>query len=56
LTTYPSSTFTVTVGAGTNTSSTPSVTSISLPAGFTTSATFPLSVPSGGAQISFQSP
>jgi len=53
-TTYPSSTFSVQVKASTNTAATPTLTSVTLPSGITTSATFPVSIPSGGVSITFQ--
>lgn len=54
LTTFPSSTFTVEISATTSMSVTPTVTLGSLPAGFSTTTAFPLSVPSGGAIATFQ--
>jgi hypothetical protein len=51
---YPSSSFTVLVTASTNSSSQPSLSSVALPAGITTTASFPLSIPSGGVSIHFQ--
>ncbi|HTU35312.1 MAG TPA: IPT/TIG domain-containing protein [Candidatus Acidoferrum sp.] len=55
ITVYPSSTWTVQVAATTNASVAPTVSLGSLPSGITSSTTFPLSVPSGGAAITFQS-
>ncbi|HEY2461953.1 MAG TPA: IPT/TIG domain-containing protein [Candidatus Acidoferrum sp.] len=51
---FPNSSFTVTITAATNASVTPTVTLSSLPSGFTTTTTFPLSVPSSGASVTFQ--
>ena len=51
---YPSSSFTVLVTASTNSSAQPSLTSVTLPAGVTTKASFPLGIPSGGVSIDFQ--
>ena len=51
---YPSTTFTIQVTASTNASAIPTVTLASLPSGITTTATFPLAVPTGGASITFQ--
>jgi hypothetical protein len=44
----------VQVQATTNTAATPTLTSVNLPSGITTSAAFPVSIPSGGVSISFQ--
>jgi len=52
--TYPSSSFTLNVSASTNASATPTVTLGTLPTGISTTATFPLSVPSSGASITFE--
>jgi len=52
--TYPSSSFTVNVSASTNASVTPTIILGTLPAGISTNAMFPLSVPSEGASITFQ--
>jgi len=52
--TYPSSTFTANISASTNAGVTPTITLGTLPAGLSTNTTFPLSVPSGGASITFQ--
>jgi hypothetical protein len=51
---YPSSSFTVLVTASTNSSSQPSLTSVTMPAGITTTESFPLAIPSGGVSIQFQ--
>ncbi len=51
---YPSSSFTVLVTASANSSSQPSLTSVTLPAGITTTASFPLDIPSAGVSIHFQ--
>jgi hypothetical protein len=52
---YPKSTVTLQISAKTkNTSGTPSVTLGPLPPGITTTTTFPLAIPAGGASISFQ--
>lgn len=51
---YPSSSFTVVVTASTNLSPQPSLTSVTAPAGITTTASFPLSIPSTGVSIVFQ--
>jgi hypothetical protein len=52
LTVYDQTTFSVSVSASGNPSgSTPSITLGQLPSGFTSSTTFPLSIPSGGVQI-----
>ncbi len=51
---YPSSSFTVKVSATTNTSTAPTITSVQLPSGITTITTFPLTVPSDGVSITFQ--
>lgn len=51
---YPSSAFTVLVTASTNSSSQPSLTSVTLPAGISTTASFPLAIPSGGVSVQFQ--
>lgn len=56
LTIYPSTSFTLKLTATTNTGATPSLTSVSLPCGLTTTSTFPLSVPTGGVSITFQTP
>jgi len=52
--TYPSSSFTALVRVSSNSSATPTLTSITLPAGVTTSASFPLTVPNTGASLTFQ--
>lgn len=51
---YPSSGFAILVTANANASSAPTVTLGTLPPGITSTTTFPLAVPSGGASISFQ--
>lgn len=53
-TVYPSSSFAVIVTANTNSSSQPALTSVTLPAGISTSASFPLAIPSSGLSIQFQ--
>lgn len=53
---YPSSAITVTIQATTNTGATPSLTSISLPCGITTTAILPVAIPSDGVSITFQTP
>ena len=56
LTIAPSDSFFVTVDAiAHNTSATPTISLVTLPAGLTTSSTFPMTVPSGGATINFTS-
>lgn len=54
VTTYPSSDFTIVVQASTNTSAVPAITSTDLPSGITAKTTFPVTVPSAGASITFQ--
>jgi hypothetical protein len=46
--------FSTTVKASTNASSTPTLTSVTLPSGITTTTTFPLTISSAGTQINFQ--
>ncbi len=51
---FASNSFSVNVSASTNATETPTVTLVALPQGVSTSTKFPLSVPSGGATINFQ--
>jgi hypothetical protein len=54
LTIYPNTTFNVLVTATTNTSSIPTLAQPQLPSGITTTTTFPVTIPTGGVSISFQ--
>src|SRR5260370_6902224 len=51
----PSDSFSIKVTATTNTSSIPTLVAVQLPSGITTTTTFPMTIPDGGATISFQS-
>lgn len=54
LTIYPNTSFVVTVTASTDQQVTPSLTAAELPAGITTTTTFPVPIPFGGVAISLQ--
>src|SRR5271157_5247637 len=50
----PGDSFSTTVTASTNTSSTPTLASVQLPSGITTTTTLPVTIPASGATINFQ--